>query len=152
MDRPETVILLVEDDAGHALLIERNLRRAGIANRIVKLGGGQQTLDYLFPSGEPAERPRVVVLLDLNMPGISGYQVLQRLKTDERTRSIPVVVLTTTDDSAEIKRCYDLGCNAYVTKPIDYEQFSEAIHRLGLMLTVVRMPEGHVGAAEPKVT
>ncbi len=140
----ELIILLVEDDPGHARLIEKNLRRSGISNEIVTLSNGQQTLDYLFGK-EPAARrlgaSRMMILLDLNMPGLSGYQVLGRLKADERTRSIPVVVLTTTDDSSEIQRCYSLGCNAYVTKPVDYEQFSEAIHRLGLFLTVVRMPE-----------
>ena len=141
MPEPRTVILLVEDDPGHARLIEKNLRRSSVTCEIVKLADGQQILDYLFSNGK-ADGPGTVVLLDLNMPGLSGYQVLQRLKAHERTRSIPVVILTTTDDSAEIKRCYDLGCNAYVTKPVDYEQFSEMIHRLGLFLTIVRTPEG----------
>lgn len=149
MQRPETVILLVEDDPGHARLIEKNLRRSSVTNEIVKLTDGQQTLNYLHANGNTAERPRLVVLLDLNMPGMSGYQVLARLKSDERTRSIPVVVLTTADDSAEIERCYGLGCNAYITKPVDYERFSEAIQRLGLMLTTVRIPNAHVGGPEP---
>ncbi|HXN45492.1 MAG TPA: response regulator [Bryobacteraceae bacterium] len=141
MQEPQTLTLLVvEDDPGHARLIEKNLRRSSVSCEIVKLTDGQQILDYLLTNGKAAES--VVVLLDLNMPGLSGYQVLQRLKAHERTRAIPVVILTTTDDSAEIKRCYDLGCNAYVTKPVDYEQFSEMIHRLGLFLTIVRTPEG----------
>jgi CheY-like chemotaxis protein len=141
MPEAQTTILLVEDDPGHARLIEKNLLRSSASCEIVKLTNGQQILDYLFANGR-AESPSMLVLLDLNMPGLSGYQVLQRLKAHERTRSIPVVILTTTDDSAEIKRCYDLGCNAYVTKPVDYEQFSEMIHRLGLFLTIVRTPEG----------
>ncbi len=149
MGRPdELVILLVEDDSGHARLIEKNLRRSNITNEIVKFGDGQQTLDYLLGDGPAARRldaSRFVVLLDLNMQGMSGYQVLERLKADERTRPIPVLVLTTTDDSAEIEKCYHLGCNAYITKPVDYEQFSEAIHRLGLFLGIVKMPAGRPG-------
>ena len=144
MPEPQSLILLVEDDPGHACLIEKNLHRSSAACEIVKLTDGQQILDYLLANGKAAESPCTIVLLDLNMPGLSGYQVLRRLKTNQRTRSIPVIILTTTDDSAEIKRCYDLGCNAYVTKPVDYEQFSEMIHRLGLFLAIVRTPEGYV--------
>jgi len=151
MPEPRTLILLVEDDAGHACLIEKNLRRSSVGYEIVKLADGQQILDYLFAEGKAAESAGMIVLLDLNMPGLSGYQVLQRLKAHERTRSIPVIILTTTDDSAEIKRCYDLGCNAYVIKPVDYEQFSEMIHRLGLFLTIVRTPEGYPPGAQGDV-
>jgi CheY-like chemotaxis protein len=151
MSKPPTVILLVEDDPGHARLIEKNLRRSSVTCEIVKLADGQQILDYLHAHPGAAESSGAVVLLDLNMPGLSGYQVLKRLKAHERTRSIPVVILTTTDDSAEIKRCYDLGCNAYITKPVDYEQFSEMIHRLGLFLTIVRTPEGYVRGAQRDV-
>jgi CheY-like chemotaxis protein len=145
MRKPEeVVILLVEDDPSHACLIEKNLRRSNITNEIVKLADGQQALDYLLCDREAGGRfasPQVLVLLDLNMPGISGYQVLERLKAHQRTRRVPVMVLTTTDDSVEIKKCCELGCNAYITKPVDYQQFSEAIRRLGLFLTIVRMPE-----------
>jgi CheY-like chemotaxis protein len=150
MPEPRILILLVEDDAGHARLIEKNLRRSSADCEIVKLANGQQILDYLSANGN-AVSPGTIVLLDLNMPGLSGYQVLRRLKANERTRSIPVVILTTTDDSAEIKRCYDLGCNAYVTKPVDYEQFSEMIHRLGLFLTIVRTPDGYPRETEGDV-
>ena len=152
MPEPQTLILLVvEDDPGHARLIEKNLRRSSVTCEIVKLTDGQQVLEYLSANGKAAESAGVVVLLDLNMPGLSGYQVLQRLKAHERTRSIPVVVLTTTDDAGEIKRCYDLGCNAYVIKPVDYEQFSEMIHRLGLFLTIVRTPEGYTRGTQGDV-
>ncbi len=152
MPKPQAVILLVEDDPGHARLIEKNLRRSSVTCEIVKLADGQQILDYLFTEGKAAESPGPVVLLDLNMPGLNGYQVLERLKAHQRTRAIPVVILTTADDSAEIKRCYDLGCNAYITKPVDYEQFSEMIHRLGLFLTIVRTPEGYPRAPQRDVT
>lgn len=141
----EVTVLLVEDDPGHARLIEKNLRRAGLCNEIVTVGDGQQALDYLLREEEYAgtERPSpLLVLLDLNLPVLDGYQVLQRMKADERTRQIPVVVLTTTDDKREISRCYDLGCNVYVTKPVEYEQFSKAIQELGLFLMIVSIPDG----------
>jgi CheY-like chemotaxis protein len=135
----EITILLAEDDPGHARLIEKNLRRSNIMNKIVTVGDGQQAVDYLFSDDCPWP---LLVLLDLNMPVLDGYQVLERIKADERMRRIPVVILTTTDDSREVSRCYDLGCNVYMTKPVDYSQFSEAIRKLGLFLSVVTMPSG----------
>ena len=141
----EVTILLVEDDPGHARLIEKNLRRSNITNDIVIVTDGQQALDYLFSEGEYAggeHASPLLVLLDLNLPVLDGYQVLQRMKADDRTKRIPVVILTTTDDAREVSRCYDLGCNVYVTKPVDYAQFSEAIHKLGLFLSVVTVPNG----------
>ena len=135
----EITILLAEDDPGHARLIEKNLRRSNIMNKIVIVGDGQQAVDYLF--GDDCPWP-LLVLLDLNMPVLDGYQVLERIKANEHTRRIPVVILTTTDDSREVSRCYDLGCNVYMTKPVDYLQFSEAIRKLGLFLSVVTIPGG----------
>ncbi len=139
----QIIILLVEDDPGHARLIEKNLRRADIANEILVFGNGQQVMDYL--EGIKQHTPnmpheRLLMFLDLNMPVLDGYQVLQRVKADARTQHIPVVILTTTDDAIEIERCYALGANAYVTKPVDYAQFAEAIHKIGLFLTVVKIP------------
>lgn len=145
---PETqdvTILLVEDDPGHARLIEKNLRRSNIKNDIIAIDDGQQALDYLFGEGMYAgcERaPSLLILLDLNMPVVDGYQVLERMKADERTRHIPVIILTTTDDNREVARCYNLGCNVYITKPVDYAQFSEAIRKLRLFLSVVTVPDG----------
>lgn len=136
-------ILLVEDDPGHARLIVKNLRRAGITNQIVILEDGQKALDCLFGEGEYAsQRPTepFLVLLDLNLPVLDGYQVLERLKSDKRTLHIPVFVLTTTDDPQEIRRCYEMGCNVYVIKPVEYTRLSEAIQRLGLFLGVVTLP------------
>lgn len=137
-------ILLVEDDPGHARLIEKNLRRAGVSNRIVHLDDGQKAIDFLFYKGDYAENPHpapFLVLLDLNLPILDGNQVLQRIKADERTKRIPVVMLTTTDTPHEIARCYELGCNVYVTKPVEYENFCEAIRNLGLMLSIVKIPD-----------
>ena len=136
-------ILLVEDDPGHARLIERNLRRALITNAIVTLGDGQQAVDYLFRehtyAGATHALP-LLLLLDLNLPGLDGIQVLTRLKADTRTRHIPVIILTTTDEPYEIQRCYELGCNVYLTKPVEYEQFAEAMRKLGLFLSIVQLP------------
>lgn len=138
-------ILLIEDDAGHARLIKRNLRRANIANPITVFHDGQAALDYLFKerfeSGRRASLP-LLVLLDLNLPGLDGYQILQEIKAQPSTRHIPVIILTTTDDPDEIEKCYALGCNIYLTKPVEYDQFVEAIRRLGLLLAIVKIPNG----------
>lgn len=138
-------ILLVEDDPGHARLIEKNLRRSNITNDILAIHNGQQAIDYLFKQGDYVDSPHatpLLVLLDLNLPGLDGYQVLQQMKVDERTKRIPVVILTTTDDKREVTKCYELGCNVYITKPVDYERFSEAIRKIGLFLSVVTIPNG----------
>lgn len=140
-DTQPVTILLVEDDLGHARLIERNLRRAHITNEIMHFSDGQAAVDYLF--GEGLRRPLpMLILLDLNLPGLSGVQVLERLKADARTKHIPVMILTTTDNPQEIERCYALGCNVYITKPIAYEHFAEAIHQLGFFLAIVKVPNG----------
>jgi CheY-like chemotaxis protein len=136
-------ILLVEDDPGHVLLIEKNLRRACVLNEIIKLDDGGKAVDYLFSEGEYAasDNPApLLILLDMNLPVLTGLQVLQRIKADERTRRIPVVMLTTTDSPQEIEKCYDLGCNIYIVKPVNYVKFSEAIRNLGLFLSTVRTP------------
>lgn len=137
-------ILVVEDDPGHARLIERNLRYSNIANEIVKLGDGQEALDYLFGEGKYAHVERslaVLVLLDLNLPVLDGFQVLQRMRADDRTKHIPVIMVTSSDDTQDVTRCYELGCNVFLTKPVvDYEQFAEAIRKLGLFLSVVTVP------------
>lgn len=137
-------ILMVEDDPGHARLIEKNLRRAGVSNKIIHLDDGQKAIDFLFNYSNHAAGPHPVpflVLLDLNLPILDGNQVLQRIKSDQKTKRIPVVMLTTADTPHEISRCYELGCNAYVTKPVEYDQFCEAIRNLGLMLSIVKIPD-----------
>jgi len=143
-DTPSVTILLVEDDPGHARLIERNLRRARIVNEIIMLPDGQAAVDYIFDEGLRHPAP-LLILLDLNLPRLSGFQVLERLKTDKRTKHIPVICLTTVDDPRDIERCYALGCSVYITKPVDYAHFAEAIYQLGLFLSIVQVP--HAGAA-----
>ncbi|PJA32378.1 MAG: hypothetical protein CO187_04300 [Zetaproteobacteria bacterium CG_4_9_14_3_um_filter_53_7] len=140
----EVSIILAEDDEGHAKLTEKNLRRAGITNPIRWCKNGQETMDFVMGNAKFEDDPHMdclLILLDLNMPILDGYQVLEKLKADERTKKIPVIILTTTDDDREVKRCYDLGCNIYVTKPVDYEGFSSAIRQLGLFLNVVKIPD-----------
>lgn len=138
-------IILVEDDDGHALLVEKNLRRAGVKNPFLRLCDGQEALDYFFP---PADAPNftavcenTIVLLDINMPKIDGVEVLRQLKAHPTTASLPIIMLTTTDDPREIARCYELGCNVYVTKPVEYGAFVEAVRRLGFFLQIVKLPQ-----------
>ena len=132
-------IILAEDDDGHATLIERNLRRAGLDNGFIRLRDGQEALDFVFGSSAPRPEP-CVLLLDIKMPRVDGIEVLRRLKGDPATATLPVIMLTTTDDPREIERCYQLGCNVYVTKPVEYEQFIDAVKRLGFFLQVVKLP------------
>ncbi len=136
------VIVMIEDDPGHARLIEKNVRRAGVANDIIHKLDGTTALDYLFTSAVRDNGP-LLILLDLNLPDMSGVDILAKIKADEKLKRAPVIVLTTTDDKTEIQRCYDLGANVYITKPVDYDQFSHAIRQLGLFLSVIKVPETH---------
>lgn len=138
------IIAMIEDDEGHARLIEKNLRRAGVHNEIVPLADGARALDFLFGAdgtGLVNKGRTLLVLLDLNLPDMSGIDILKRIKEDEHLKSSPVVVLTTTDDRSEIQRCFDLGCNVYITKPVDYGKFAHAIQQFGLFMYVMQVPE-----------
>lgn len=130
-------VLLAEDNEGHVRLIQKNLGRAEFDARISVASDGAQALAAL--SSPNGERPHVV-LLDLNLPVVDGFEILRRMKADERLARIPVIVLTTTDDEREIARCQELGCAFYVTKPVDYDRFCETIRRLGQFLAVVAPP------------
>lgn len=134
-------ILLVEDDPGHARLIEKNLRRGGVTNEIVLFSNGQDLLDFLGNGcgGRPATG-RMLILLDLNLPVMDGYQVLVNLKSGEYTRKIPVIVLTTTDIPQEVSTCYELGCNLFVTKPVQYDELCIVVRNLATLLSIMKIP------------
>lgn len=140
----EVVILVADDDNGHARLIEKNLQRAGLHNPVVRFENGQDVLDFLFAGGEGARRkPDVpyLLLLDIRMPKVDGIEVLRQIKADPDLRKVHVSMLTTTDDPREVSRCHDLGCNNYLVKPVDYEKFAEAIKQLGMFISLVQVPE-----------
>lgn len=133
---------MVEDDDGHARLIERNIRRASVENKIIHFSNGAAAKRYFNELRKKAnEASPILVLLDLNLPDMSGLEILEYLKEDGHLRRAPVIVLTTTDDDTEIKRCYDLGCNVYMTKPVDYDHFATAVRQLGLFFSVIKVPD-----------
>jgi CheY-like chemotaxis protein len=142
-DRNTVTIVMIEDDEGHARLIEKNIRRAGINNQIRHFTDGTTALAFLFDDADgPAHNGPALILLDLNLPDMGGTDILVKIKADDSAvRRTPVVVLTTTDDKVEIQRCYDLGCNVYITKPVNYESFAQAIRQLGLFLSVIQLPD-----------
>jgi two-component system response regulator len=139
-----TVILLVDDDPNDVELMLRAFRNSPLANQVVVTRDGASALDYLHGTGahagrDPTDLPQVV-LLDLNLPVLDGLEVLRRIRTDPRTRRLPVVILTSSDEDSDKIAGYGLGANSYVRKPVDFQQFSEAIHRLGLYWMVVNEP------------
>ena len=137
-------LIMVEDDPGHATLIQKNLKRAGISNPIVHLENGTDTINYFFgPKEAPPQPGKTLLLLDLNLPGVDGYEILRRLKKDENTQNIPIIVLSTADHPRDIDRCYALGCNIYMTKPVEYDQFTAVIDRLGAMLATIKIPHSY---------
>jgi len=141
--KKEVVILIAEDDEGHASLIRKNLKRAGVSNEIHHFKDGQETLDFLMGTNNGHHRKSgtaYLLLLDIRMPKVDGVEVLRQIKDDEELRKMPVIMITTTDDPREVENCHRLGCSNYITKPIDYEKFVESIKQLGLFLMVVEVP------------
>lgn len=137
-------ILLVEDNPDDVKLTLRAFKKCSIANEIVVLSDGASALDYLFGTGPYAGRDvadmPAVLLLDLKLPKIDGLEVLRRLRADSRTRRLPVVVLTSSKEDQDIISSYDLGANSYVRKPVDYDEFIEAVHHLGLYWLLLNEP------------
>lgn len=142
----ERAILLVEDNPDDELLTVRSLRRSNIANEIVVAHNGEEALQYLFDprpeTGQLRELPCVVVL-DLKLPKVDGLEVLARLRAEERTRALPVVVLTSSSEERDITASYSSGANSYVRKPVDFDQFSEAVRQLGLYWVLINQPLPH---------
>lgn len=139
----DVTILIAEDDDGHAELAMEHLREAGVKNKILRFRDGQEVWDFLTGVGKDGfeKGKSYLLLLDIRMPKIDGVEVLKRVKGHEELKNIPVMMLTTTDDPREIEGCYRLGCSCFVTKPVDFIQFSEALKRLGLFIMVMRIPE-----------
>lgn len=143
MKKQAPAILIVDDDEGHAILVQENLEAAGLNNRIQHFRDGQAVLDFFFhANGSRIRHPGEVylILLDIRMPKVDGIEVLRRIKGDDELRKIPVIMLTTTDDQREVDRCHELGCSVYIQKPVDYDKFAEAIRRLGLFVTLLLVP------------
>ena len=138
MENNEVEILLVEDSEADIEMTLRSLREYNLCNTIRVARDGREALDMLFAGKDGAEgiRPRVV-LLDLKLPKVSGHEVLRRMKSDEKTKGIPVVIMTSSGQQADIERCYELGANSYVVKPIGFEDFSRVIKELKLYWLVV---------------
>ncbi len=135
------VILLVEDNPDDVKLTLRALKKSNILNTVTVVSDGVEALDYLFGTGayegrDTSDMPQLI-LLDLNMPRLGGIEVLQRMRADERTRLIPVVVLTTSTEDADKIESYSLGANSYVRKPVDFDQFARAVQQLGLYWLVL---------------
>ncbi|MBK8049654.1 MAG: response regulator [Anaerolineales bacterium] len=141
--RTPVSILITEDDDGHAALIEWQLREAGVDNPMMRFCNGQEVWNFLTRCGSGPMRSTedaYLMLLDLRMPIMDGLEVLRNVKADPVLKTLPVIMLTTTDDPQEIEACYRLGCNVYITKPVAFAQFAEALRRLGLILTIVQAP------------
>jgi CheY-like chemotaxis protein len=137
-------IIMIEDDEGHARLIEKNVRAAGVTNAIVAFTDGASAVRHLLGpdgSGQNNAGLALLILLDLNLPDMDGGEILRQLKENPHLKRTPVMILTTTDDEREIQRCYDLGCNVYITKPVDYTRFATAVRQLGLFFSVMQVPE-----------
>ncbi|AQT69437.1 Response regulator rcp1 [Anaerohalosphaera lusitana] len=141
----ETTILIAEDDAGHFLLVKKNLWQSCVAQDILHFKDGQEVLNFLFKRGDGPVREdgrSYLLLLDIRMPKVDGREVLRQIKQDEDLRDMPVIMLTTTDAPDEINRCYELGCSFYIIKPVDYRDFMDSVSNLGAFLSLsgVKIP------------
>jgi len=144
MKNSEIEILLVEDNMGDAELTIRALKKRNLANKLIHLENGADALEYIFAEGKYANRdlssmPKVI-LLDLNMPKVGGIEVLQKIKSDERTKKIPVVILTSSKEDPDIEKCYSLGVNSYIVKPVEFEKFVKAVDELGFYWLLLNQP------------
>jgi CheY-like chemotaxis protein len=138
----ELVILIAEDDDGHAELIRDGLIESGVCNQIKRFANGEEVWNFLSANngGEVRDQNHsYLLLLDINMPKMDGIEVLRRLKSNEQLKEIPVMMLTTTDDPREVEACYKIGCNIYITKPVDFTKFASTLRSLGLFIQVVKI-------------
>ncbi len=143
MENYKTVVILIaEDDDGHAELITEGLKNAGVKNDIIRFSNGEEIWYFLaqISTNETwAQNRSYLLLLDINMPKLDGIEVLRRIKHTDLLKEIPVIMLTTTDDPREVEHCYQLGCNIYITKPVNFAKFSEILNRLGLFIQIIKV-------------
>lgn len=149
MTRKNPIILLVEDNADDVELTRRAFEKAKLLNELVVARDGQEALDYLFATGaytgrDPDDAPHLV-LLDLKLPRVDGLEVLRRIRADERTKRLPVVILTSSREDKDILNSYDFGANSYLRKPVDFAQFTDAARQLGLYWLVLNEPAPRLG-------
>ena len=138
-------ILLVEDNVTDAELTIRELKKHNMANNLVHVKNGEEALDFIFATGTYKDnrdiaRPPKVVLLDIQMPKVNGIEVLEKIKNDPRTKSMPVVILTSSKENPDIQKCYALGANSYIVKPVNFESFAQAIKNLGFFWLLLNQP------------
>jgi CheY-like chemotaxis protein len=144
MNCESTDILLVEDNPNDALLTIRSLKEHNLDNNIIHVSDGQEALDYLYAEGvyhhrNPLKTPKTI-LLDLKLPKISGLEILARIRADERTKVVPVVILTSSQEESDLKKAYSLGANSYIVKPVDFENFTTVVKQLGLYWLLLNKP------------
>jgi len=145
MDYSTIDILLVEDNLDDAELTMRELKRSHLANNMFHVRDGEEAINFIFAQNEFEKKRKTaralkVILLDINMPKVNGMEVLEKLKADERTKDIPVVILTSSKETSDIKKCYDLGANSYIAKPVNFDAFTHAIKNVGFYWLLVNEP------------
>ena len=145
MDYNLVDVLLVEDNIDDAELAIRELKKHKVGNNLLHLKDGEEALDFIFGTGKFTGLRNIqylpkVILLDIQMPKVNGMEVLEKIKADERTKAIPVVILTSSNQSPDIKKCYNLGVNSYIVKPVDFENYSKTIRELGLYWLLSNRP------------
>jgi two-component system response regulator len=145
MNHNSVEILLVEDNMNDAEITIRELRKHNMANNLIHVKDGVDALDFIFATGRFAEKrnasyPPKLILLDIQMPKINGIEVLEKIKSDRRTKIIPIVILTSSKEDPDIHKCYDLGANSYIVKPVNFERFAEAIKSLGFYWLLMNQP------------
>lgn len=141
MPEQSVEIWLIDDDDGHALLVEESFQEAGLRNPFARARDGVEGWQWLTEAAEGGRRRPGLILLDVSMPGMDGFEVLERIKSNPQLRKIPVIMLTSTDHPREIERCYGLGVNAYVVKPVDFEQLAQKVKTLGLFLQIIEVTD-----------
>ena len=144
MDDNIIEILFVEDNIDDATLTLRALKKNGLSNAIIHVKDGAEALDFMYKNGEYAlrrnEQTPKLILLDLKMPKVSGIEVLEKIKSDPMFKSIPVVILTSSKEDPDIKKCYELGANSYIVKPVEFESFTKVVVELGLYWLILNQP------------